>query len=311
MPLFSRRRQPDPPDPALPFLTEPQARELRGLVRSAFATRGLEVTVRADHVEDAAGRQYGLWNVAASCHDDERGRAAWPAVVDRHVQAVLAAMDAPDPFETMSDDELLASTYVRLYEAAGIPEPDRYPHVEFAPGLLAMLALDLPETVALMPRDVVTRLGGWQSAQERGLGNLRRERVDQQEVLQAPGGATFSVVLGESVYTASLALLLPERLREWGAPEPGPHGWLLSVPNRHQVVWHVLQDDSALAALHGMAVFARLGFEDSPGPLSPHVYWWSGTEYRQLTFDDEDGGRSIRVDAEFQAVLEALVPREP
>lgn len=30
-------------------------------------------------------------------------------------------------------------------------------------------------------------------------------------------------------------------------------GWLMSVPNRHQLVWHIIDSDSVITALNGMA----------------------------------------------------------
>jgi hypothetical protein len=88
--------------------------------------------------------------------------------------------------------------------------------------------------------------------------------------------------------------------------EPGPYGWLVSVPNRHQVCWHVIKDATVLPVIHGMTVFTGMGFSDSPGPVSPHVYWWSGSEYQQLTQTDDAGQLSIHVGPELGAVLQAL-----
>lgn len=306
VPIFKRRREPAEADADLPFLNVEQAQRVRALVSRSFAERGLEVTVFGDHVQDSSERQFGLWNVAAACHNDDRSPKAWPLVVDEHVRRIVAAMDAPNPFESMTNEELLAGTYLRLYEQQSVPQPDQYPHSEFAPGLLEMLALDLPDSVAVMTQEVVTRLGGYSALRERGLEQLRSVAVDAHEVLDARGSGRFHVAMGDSVYTGSLALILPKVAHELTGRTAGQHGWLLSVPNRHQLVWHHIEDAGVIGALEGMATFAPLGFEDSPGPLSPHVYWWSGKEYHQLTFEDEDGTRAIRVEPEFAAVLEAV-----
>lgn len=42
-----------------------------------------------------------------------------------------------------------------------------------------------------------------------GIANLRGLEVEQLETLPAPGGGSFIVLLGESVHTASRALLFP------------------------------------------------------------------------------------------------------
>lgn len=315
MGLFGRRRRrerdlspvtPDDPDEALTFLGVEDAQRIRALVRRAFADRGLEVTVHADHVVDDSGRQFGLWNVAAACHQDDRGRSGWADLVDQHVGRVLAGMDAPDPFEGLSPDEARPRTYARLYEEGGIPGLTGFPHRVFAPGLVEMIALDLPDSVVVYNDERAAALGGHDQLRAWGLDSLRREPVERHEVLELPDGARFHVLLGGSVYTASKALLMPGLAAEVAGEEVGRHGWLLSVPNRQQVVWHLVRDASVIPTLPAMAGFAAAGFSDSPGPLSPHVYWWNGHGYQQLTRYDDDGNATIVVDAEFQAVLEEL-----
>ncbi len=264
VPIFKRRRGPAEADADLPFLTAEQAQHVRALVSGSFAERGLEVTVFGDYVQDSSERQFGLWNVAAACHNDDGGPKAWPLVVGDHVRRIVAAMDAPDPFESMTDEQLLAGTYLRLYEQQSVPQPDQYPHSQFAPGLLEMLALDLPDSVAAMTREVVTRLGGYAALRERGLEQLRAVPIDAHEVLDGPGGGRFHAGLGDSVYTGSLALILPEVAHRLTGRTAGQHGWLLSVPNRHQVVWHHIEDAGVIGALEGMATFARLGLRTAP-----------------------------------------------
>lgn len=315
MALFGRRRrrdddrspvQPADPDEALTFLGTEDAQRVRALVRHAFADRGIEVTVYADHVVDDNGRQFGLWNVAAACHQEERGRAAWADVVDLHVGRVLDSMDAPDPFDGLTPDEARTRTYARLYERDGIPDLTGFPHREFAPGLVEMIALDLPEAVVVYNDERAAAFGGPDVLRQWGRESLRREPVERHERIDLPDGGWFDVLLGASVYTASRALLMPWLAAEVAGEEAGRHGWLLSVPNRQQVVWHLIRDITVLPSLQAMAGFAAAGFGDSPGPLSPHVYWWDGSGYQQLTRIDDDGALAIVVEADFQAVLEEL-----
>ncbi|NYI47490.1 hypothetical protein BJ993_004570 [Nocardioides aromaticivorans] len=315
MALFRRRRRDDgdrtparpaDPDEALTFLGAEDAQRVRALVRDAFARRGIEVTVYVDHVVDDSGRQFGLWNVAAACHQDDRGRSAWADVVDQHVGRVLASMDAPDPFDGLTPEQARQRTYARLYERDGIPDLTGFPHQEFAPGLVEMIALDLPDAVVVYNEERAEAFGGADLLRTWGRETLRREPVERHERIDLPDGGWFDVLLGSSVHTASRALLMPSLAAEVAGEEAGRHGWLLSVPNRQQVVWHLVRDISVLPSLQAMAGFASAGFSDSPGPLSPHVYWWDGTAYQQLTRIDDDGALAIVVEADFQAVLEEL-----
>lgn len=293
-------------DAALTFMSSRDAQEVRALVRNVFAELGLEVDVLADHVRDSAGRQFGLWNVAAACHNDERGRSAWPTVVREHVHRVVASLDRPSPFDELMPDEAAGRTYARLYDTAGMPDLATFPHREFAPGLVEMLALDLPDTVAVYPQEAVQRLGGWESLRGHGLNNLRLERVDELEKIETRGKGAFQLLMGESVYTASRALLMPGLASELTGEEPTDYGWLLSVPNRHQLIWHLIRDIAVVPTVEGMAHFACLGYGDAPGALSPHVYWWDGAQYHQLTRIDEAGNVAVHVNEPFQDVLETL-----
>jgi hypothetical protein len=294
-------------DSSLTFMTVTEAERVRALVRAAFAEIGLEVTVFLDHVRDAQGRQFGLWNVAASCHHDERDDAAWPTVISEHVRRIVASMDNPGgPFADLSAADIAARTYARLYERAGVPgNLEDYPHLDFAPGLIQLLALDLPDTVSVFKREHVDQYGGWPVLHRYGMTNLGRETVEQFERVRA-GEGSFNVLLGDSVYTASRALLMPQLATDVAGETPTDAGWLLSVPNRHQLCWHLIHDLTVIPALNGMAHFTHLGYSDAAGPLSPHVYWWSGSDYRQLTHIDEAGDISIHVGPDFHAILERL-----
>ena len=140
---------------------------------------------------------------------------------------------------------------------------------------------------------------GWPSQRKRVLVGFFKKK--------SPEPGSFTALLGESVYTASRALLLPDLASELtGKRVREEFGWLMSVPNRHQVVWHIIEDATVVAAVNGMARFAAMGYSDSPTPVSPHVFWWNGTSYEQLTEVSDDGGLAIRVSPAFQAVLESI-----
>ncbi|HEV2796111.1 MAG TPA: hypothetical protein VGV65_00690, partial [Nocardioides sp.] len=275
MGLFGRSRgQAGPADDALPFLTVEQADDFRRLFGTALRERGLEVQMHPDHAVDAAERQFGLWNLAAQCADAKRRQ--WPRLVAEHVDRVLASFDAPDPFDSLTEDGVRRQTYARLSAEDGLPPLDGFPHREFVPGVVEMLALDLPETVAMFNHEHAARLGGWEALREHGVRNLDSLPVEQLETVDLPDGGTFRVLLGDSVHTASRVLLLPG-LAALGGQEDRGHGWLMSMPNRHQAAWHMISDATVIPAVQAMAHFARLGHADAPSPISPHVYWWNGS----------------------------------
>ncbi|MGO4804242.1 hypothetical protein AB4089_03845 [Arthrobacter sp. 2MCAF15] len=296
---------PETPDSHLTFFTASSANNFRTITREVFAEMGLEVVMHPGHAVDDSEREFGLWNVAAACHDQPP--YAWRGAIREHLQRVLTSFDAPDPFDSLTPTDVPRQTFARLYEEASMPGIDGYPHREFAPGIVEMLALDLPDTVTVFSHNNANKFGGFEALRTRGMANLRRLEVEQLETLPMQGGGSFTALLGDSVYTASRALLLPGLASELsGKRVREEFGWLMSVPNRHQVVWHIIEDATVVGAVNGMARFAAMGYSDSLTPLSPHVFWWDGTSYEQLTQVSDDGGLAIRVSPAFQAVLESI-----
>lgn len=178
--------------------------------------------------------------------------------------------------------------------------------MQFADGLVVALALDLPDSTLVLTREVVQRCGGWQHLYDAGLANLRALPLERHERLGAPARRQLRRAAGESVYTASHALLLPEVAAAAGSPVTAEHGWLVSMPNRHQLCWHDVRAGFVLGTLDGLTRFTGLGWSDGTGALTPDVYWWSGNEYERLTEHGPDGSLAIHVSPAFQDVLERL-----
>lgn len=310
MGLFGRSRGQvaGPADGALPFFTREQADDFRTLFGATLGERGLEVQMHPDHAVDASGRQFGLWNLAAHCA--EARRRQWPRLVAEHVDQVLASLDAPDPFDSLSEEEASRHTYARLYAEDGLPPLEGFPHREFVPGVVEVLALDLPEAVAVYNHERASRMGGWEALHAHGLRNLRSLPAEHLETLDAPGGGSFHLLLGDSVHTASRVLLLPELASTLAGHQDHGHGWLMSIPNRHQATWHMICDATVIPVVQAMAHFARVRHADAPSPVSPYVYWWNGTGYEQLTHVDAEGRLSIHASPAFTEVLNAVVGQE-
>ena len=308
MRLFKRSKPASPPDDHLP-LTQHQASTLRTLVRTSFAEEGLEVVVHADHLEDDTGRKLGLWNLAALCKDEPE--RTWPELVRRHV----AALAAPEDVEDLSDEALRTGVHLRLVERLGFPDPTSHPRaLPVGDDLLAVLSVDLPDTVTTPREDYWDERGGLDGWLGTGRANLLAVAVsddlEHQRVGPPDGEGMFDVVVGDSFFTASTALLVDHLVRRFGpdqgldaAAEPSPLGVLVAVPFRHQVAWRVLDGtpDSA-HALTNLFRFAMLGYGDAPGPLSPHVFWVRGDDWCQVTRIEGDQAR-VDVDDELARAL--------
>src|SRR5215813_6368980 len=89
------------PDVAFPYWSSDQAQRFRALVRAALAEAGVEAAVYADYAEDAGSRKFGRGNLAAVCHNDNRGARAWRKIGENHLRAIMSRMDEQSPFDTM------------------------------------------------------------------------------------------------------------------------------------------------------------------------------------------------------------------
>ncbi|MFT4286696.1 hypothetical protein [Nocardioides sp.] len=289
-----------PADADLP-MSVADARQLRALVREAFANAGREVTVNADHVVDDQGMQFGLWNLAALCAHEPRKH--WPALVADHVRVISAPrVDADD----LDDDQLTAMTYLRLVEAAAVPDQRWHPTAPWlGSSLRALLSIDLPDEISTPTEEIWQARGGierWRRVGRANIAGLAGSLELQHGVIPlGDTGAEAHIVQSESFLTASLALALPELAGRYGF-DLG-RGALVTVPFRHQLAFFPVQPGTTSAM--ALDVLFRLGmsmFADSPGPLSPHVFLVRGEEWLQLTRIEDDQAH-VDIDQEVAAAL--------
>jgi hypothetical protein len=294
----------DQPDQHLTLLTCGQAEELRRQVRIAFAARGREVVVLGGHVRDDTGATFGLWDLAAACREARGGQRAWPGVIAEHVRRITASVDAGDPFAGLTTSEVLSRTYARILACDRLPDWDSHRYAwDLAPELKEVLCLDMPETVVIMNDGHVARCGGAGDLRRAGLANLRTLPIEDRKDVQAPDGGHFTVLLGTSLYTASRALVMPALIESLLGPADLTHGVLVGLPNRHQVVVHVIRDKTVLATLPKMARFVELGYDDSPGPLSRQLHWWRAGHWEQIIGRYTTDSIAIGASAEFRGTI--------
>lgn len=304
MGLIGHKKHNTTPDPAFPFLTADEAQEVRRLAAQAFAAAGHEAAVHADHLETSDGMTFGLWNVAAACKATGK-RSAWPAVVRAHV-ASLAPVSASA--SEMAADDVLAHAVLRIYGDQTIPPEARHKLTyvrEVADGLLEAVVLDTPTTVMMLLDEDVRRCGRAQ-LWAAGLEHLVAEPLGGIERLDLPGGAVVHVVEGESVYTASKILVLPDVLLRAYGPRPFPNGVLVALPDRHHLLLHPVDDGSVLPALQGMASMVAAFFQSAVGGVSPSVYWWRDGMLERLSSVDDGGHLRVDVREAFGEVLNRL-----
>ncbi|TDW22102.1 hypothetical protein EV650_0934 [Kribbella kalugense] len=304
-----RRRQNtdgDQPHPELTPLTLTQADRLVRLAEAAVAERGFSmrydgtavlVSIGDDGSPASDGPFAGLVNLARTVGELPRQR--WRDAVAAHFDQMLPPGGRP-----RIPEDLESELYLRLVSASAI-EPgwrDRVP--EFLPGLLTVPATYAGTAVA-MHFDIDSLGAPWAELSRMGLANLRRLE-DKVELVQQPGanGAEVAMLTG-GMFTASRALVLDTVLRESLRVENPPFGCLVAMPARDMLLIHVVRDPTVVSAFGMLARLANCFFADSPGPLSPHVYYVTENEWQQVT-DYSTGTAQLRAGGRFSAALRRL-----
>ena len=276
------RSAPPQRDEHLTFFSVAQAREFRRLVERSFAAAGRDVSVHSDHVEDRGGTTFSLFNLGLLCVGTRSD--GWAALIDDHLR--LVTTPARDLSE-LSQQELESGLYLRLAEIAAVPDPDSVAYARVvAPGLLEVLSVDLPDSVATPSLEALEQRGTLGELVDRGRENLlallESDVVGSAQVGDA-GSGRYTAVTGDSFFTASLGLQLPETIDRFSGEDDWGRGVLVAVPSRHQLLYRPINGPDAEAALHRIIEAAMFGFSGEPGPLSPDVYWVRNRHWTPVT----------------------------
>ncbi|MFE6272205.1 hypothetical protein ACFVQ9_25830 [Streptomyces goshikiensis] len=205
--------------------------------------------------------------------------------------------------------DALRSVYLRLVAAQSIPEDARgqFTYLRtLAPDLLAGIVLDTPDNVRVLS-DHEVALVEWDTLLSAARANLLATPSDHNTV-DLPGGAVLHI-LGhpDSVFAASKALVFEEAVAAAGGPALPAEGVLLTVPNRHNLVFYPLADSHVVEAVNALAQFGQGAYEDGPGPISPRVFWWrAGTLTSVTAFDHETRTMRLSPSEELMAILQRL-----
>jgi hypothetical protein len=294
----------DRPHPVLTPLTVRQADRLVRLAEAAVAERGFPLRYDGAGTLVASGDgqvkdvpSAGLANLARTVAGLPRQQ--WRSAVAAHFGQMLPPGERP-----MVPDDLENELYLRLVCAATIERgwTDRVP--EFVPGVVTAPATYTGRAVA-MHFDIDSLGVPWEEITRMGLANLRRLK-DDVELVREPGGDGAEVaMLTGGMFTASRALVLDTVLRESLRVESPPLGCLVAMPARDMLLIHVVRDHTVISAFGMLLRLANCFFADSPGPVSPHVYYVAGDEWQQVT-DYSTGTAQLQAGGRFSETLRRL-----
>ncbi|WP_327635427.1 hypothetical protein OHB24_36285 [Kribbella sp. NBC_00482] len=296
----------DQPHLVLTPLTVPQAERLVRLAEAAVAERGFSMRYDGSGTLIAVGNDddpvgdvpsAGLANLARTVSGLPRQQ--WRSAVAAHFDQMLPAGERP-----MVPEDLENELYLRLVCAATIERgwTDGVP--EFVPGVVTAPATYTGRAVA-MHFDIDSLGVPWEEITRMGLANLRRLKDDVELVRDPSGDGAEVAMLTGGMFTASRALVLDTVLRESLRVENPPFGCLVAMPARDMLLIHVMRDHTVISAFGMLLNLANCFFADSPGPVSPHVYYVTGNEWQQVT-DYSTGKAQLQARGRFSEALRRL-----
>ena len=230
--------------------------------------------------------QFGLQNLAQVCNQSTA--EAWPDMVRQHFDNVIRSTAATD-LEVIGRDftQVESIVKVRLYPREAVVDASGSGpiHRKVGEQLVAALVYDLPEAVATVPSEAPSR---WpidiDAAFELGLANVLAQDEVECERVGLDSGGEFWAMVGETFFVTSRLLVLEQYLESHT-----PYGALVSVPNRHTMLFTPIVDTSVLPSLNALLVLTQRRFMEGPGSLSPLLYWWRDGDLLALPADVQDG----------------------
>ena len=188
-----------------------------------------------------------------------------------------AAGATPDDLGPEEFDAALTSRLVGAERLDASGRPFGYASA-YAPGLLEVLALDLPSAVVLLDDEQVARRGlPVPRLLELGRVGLQRLMGTTPPVRHevTDGGRSVHVLLGESPFTASFARFISDALTLWHPDADLSGGMVFSLPHRHAVVYQMCateqQTRDAVEIVPAQAAAMRT--DDAPDLPTDTFFW--------------------------------------
>lgn len=269
----------------------------RGAVLAALADLG--ITADEEHLDHGVlhttehGRM-GLSNVVKLCHGAPVDR--WPAIVGEHLRRA-SARSTDLPLEYAREHLRVRVTPEDMVHT----QPESFVIRELADGLLATLAIDLPEHVKFVaPKDLAAWGVGADELWPVGLANTRAEPPLERDDIDLDGGGKLVVLYGESYFAASHVLFV-ERYIEGDL--------LVAVPDRHAIAC-IAMDENVLRGIGALVMFAHMRFTEQPGAVSDQLYWRRGDRYVKVPCGlNADGSPWVAPPEEFNELVLAITRR--
>lgn len=223
------------------------------------------------------GHTLYLLNIAQVCH--QAPRADWPALISTFLDSNSLDEQGMEALGRLGSDFEGARSMlkVRLY-----PAEDQLLRLATyrkpMDDVIAALVYDLPDKVVVVDREHVA---GWGRPVDElfdvAASNVKANDPIEVEQVELTPTASLMLLSAQHHFAATHALFLGDYLgpgNKWGA--------LVAVPHRHAVVVYPIVDQNVVVVINSMIPIAHGMYQEGPGSISPHLYWWRGGEFLHL-----------------------------
>jgi len=255
-------------------------------VYDAVAELGLTVaSIDPGVVRLRSGRSLALLQLAQHCQ--ARPRDEWSSLIADHLRTMTAHLDQIAEPTSIFDlrIRLVPDTPAdsgTLRQLGGRP---------FADGVIQVLAVDVDDAVRCVPASEIAA-NGWDVDEAWASARLQTELLESPDEIHIVdiGGADLIHVFGERPFTAGTVGVIDDVIAEYA--HIGDLGAIVSIPLRHSVLVHPIDNASVRFGIAGMIPIARQLFKQGPGSVSPHLYWWrdGSLEWIPTFFDGTTSG---------------------
>lgn len=246
---------------------------------------------------EAKSLQLGLQNLAQMCFAS--GESNWEATIAKHF-AIMLQRNSGQGWKEAPFSEVSALLKLRVFSSS-LPAEAMLVGYPIAPGLEAVLALDLPDSVVTVSPTQIEKWGiSREVALALGLENALREPV-RKIVLTSENGPTLQGLHEESFFVSTRLL----RMEDWVAKDH-PNGALVSVPCRDLVLFHPIEGIEAVRAVSEMLFTTNHFFRRGPGSISRDLFWWREGKLTLLPSEERDGSFSFAPPGEFLDCLNRI-----
>jgi hypothetical protein len=254
------------------FMKADEYRAFEAAVVADFERRGQAVRIVDDGAFIGEGedeRVFGLFNLAQVCH--QIGQSDWPTTIREHFENIADAEAATERLKDYAYARDLLK--VRVYQVSDLPPGtvDNWVRRTLSPELVAVIAADLPTTVATISDDVAE---AWNVPIDE-LFAVAAEHMAaempgyERNSVPIAGGASLETLSGDTFFVASQIIRFADFA---GTPT---NGALVSLPNRHLLIWHPIETAAnTVQAVQTMLQVGMNAYQEGPGSLSPDLYWW-------------------------------------